>query len=513
MNPETPLAPVGAPGRRVPLRLKSLIVYGALILATAGVSVFVLQQRVYLLGQFDALQAAYDAETQIREVDLTILHTVQAQVLGMETLGIDQDSPQLRDHLWLLLDFYDNVIARHVEQGSEAVALHVALEAAYDEATGENMAALGDAVRNLRRRIEGRLEESRAHRETLASHFRGRADLVAVVALVLLLMVFSMLGIINALFFTRLTKDLRTLMQRAQGIAGGQREDRIPLTRNDEVGDLVESINRMAEDLEAHDRALEIERRKSFHQEKMAAIGVLAAGIAHEVGNPIAAITGLVEELKDACIDRPCGESEAVVRRLQMILEQADRLKKITREVSAFARPQPNRCELLDLNALIRGACSLMRYDRRWQGIDVQLDLDVNLPAIQGVPDQLMQVVMNLLVNAADALEDVHDRVREIRITTGVDAERGGVLLVVQDDGQGMDDETLRHALEAFYTTKEVGRGTGLGLSLCHSIVTGHEGGEILLESTPGVGTAVRIFLPLGGCPIQVDENMGRHDA
>lgn len=183
---------------------------------------------------------------------------------------------------------------------------------------------------------------------------------------------------------------------------------------------------------------------------------------------------------------------------MKMVLEQVNRLKKITREVSAFARPQHSTRELLDLNSLIRDTCSLMCYDRRWRGIDLQFDLDSNLPAVEGVPDQLMQVVMNLLVNAVDALEDVRGYTPEIRISTAIDTARNGVLLVVRDNGHGMDEETLQHAMEAFFTTKDVGKGTGLGLSLCHSIITAHEGGEIQIESAPGAGTAVRIFLPLG---------------
>lgn len=484
------------PQRRTSLRRKSLIVYGALILVAVGVAVFVFHQRAYLLRQFDRLQDAYTAETRLYKIDMTILNTVQAQVLGIESLGVKLDSPLMRDHLQLLREFFNNVIVRHVEQGPEVAILQIALQKAHEETTPENIAALKNAIRGLQRMIVGRLEDSQSHRLALADHFRNRADMVSLVALGLLLLGFAVLGIINALFFTRLTRDVRVLTQRALQVADGRRKERIPVTRNDEVGDLVEAINRMADDLNERDRALEIERQKSFHREKMVAIGVLAAGITHEIGNPITAITGLVEELRDTCVSYQCDEE--CMERIGMVLEQANRLKKITREVSEFARPQHSTRELLDLNSLIQGTCSLMRYDRRWRGIDLQFDLDSNLPAVEGVPDQLMQVAMNLLVNAVDALEDVQGRTPEIRISTGVDTARNGVLLVIRDNGHGMDEETQRHALEAFFTTKDVGKGTGLGLSLCHSIITAHEGGEIQIESEPGVGTTIKIFLSLG---------------
>ena len=481
------------PQRRTSLRRKSLIVYGALILVAVGVAVFVFHQRVYLLGQFDRLQDAYTAETRLYKIDMTILNTVQAQVLGIESLGVKLDSPLMHDHLELLRNFFDNVIVRHVEQGPEVAILQIALQRAHDETTPENIAALKNAIRGLQRMIVGRLEDSQAHRLALADHFRSRADTVALGALGLLMLGFVGLGVINALFFTRLTRDVQVLTQRALQVADGRRKEHIPVTRDDEVGDLIEAINRMADDLKERDRALEVERQKSFHQEKMAAIGVLAAGIAHEIGNPIAAITGLVEDLREGCVRYKCDE-----RCMETVLEQTNRLRKITREVSEFARPQHSMRELLDLNSLIQSTCNLMRYDKRWRGIELQLDLDSDLSAVEGVPDQLMQVVMNLLVNAVDALEGIEGRTPRIRVSTSVDTARNGVLLVIRDNGHGMSEETQRRATEAFFTTKDVGKGTGLGLSLCHSIIAAHEGGEMQIESVLGTGTAVRIFLPLG---------------
>ena len=494
------------PQRRASLRRKSLIVYGALILGTIGVAVFVFHQRMYLLGQFDRLQDAYTVETRLYKIDMTILNTIQAQVLGIESLGVELESTLMYDHLQLLREFFNNVIVRHVEQGPEVAALQTALQKAHEETTPESMAALKDAIKGLQKMIVGRLEESQAHRLMLATGFRNRADMVSLVALGMLLFGFAVLGIINALFFTRLTRDVQALTQRALQVAGGQSRERIPITRNDEVGDLIEAINRMADDLKERDRALEIERQKSFHREKMVAIGVLAAGIAHEIGNPIAAITGLVEELQDGCIGHRCDEGC-----MKTVLEQVSRLKKITREVSEFARPQHSTRELLDLNSMIHSTCNLMRYDKRWRGVDLKVDLDSNLPAVEGVPDQLMQVIMNLLVNAVDALEDVQGRTPQIRISTSVDTARNGVLLVIRDNGHGMDKETQQRAMEAFFTTKDVGKGTGLGLSLCHSIIAMHKGGEIQIESEPGVGTVIRIFLPLGGEGDQIGQQ-ARHD-
>ncbi|HHJ14524.1 MAG TPA: GHKL domain-containing protein, partial [Gammaproteobacteria bacterium] len=252
----------------------------------------------------------------------------------------------------------------------------------------------------------------------------------------------------------------------------------------------------LSETLRTQERELEIERQKNFHQEKMAAIGTLAAGIAHEVGNPIAAIEALVRNIQREAAEGGCPYlSQEAACKLDMILEHAERLGKTTREISGFARQHPtNEPELLDLNSLIRNTCRLMRFDSRWKNIDLQLRLDNGLPAIRGIGDQLTQVIMNLLVNAADAIEEAGAPCSVIAILTY--PQEQGVCIEVRDSGCGMDASTLEHAQETFFTTKAAGKGTGLGLSLCRSIVEAH-GGDIEIESTPGEGTRVKVCLPL----------------
>jgi signal transduction histidine kinase len=124
----------------------------------------------------------------------------------------------------------------------------------------------------------------------------------------------------------------------------------------------------------------------------------------------------------------------------------------------------------------------------------LRLELDHYLPAIHGVADQLTQVIMNLLINAMDALEPVTDRQAAIVISTRV--EGGRVCMTVEDNGPGMEKDVAERAFDAFFTTKPAGKGTGLGLSLCYSIMQNH-GGSIEIESTPGKGTRVQVFFPI----------------
>lgn len=256
-------------------------------------------------------------------------------------------------------------------------------------------------------------------------------------------------------------------------------------------------------------KELETTRQQYFHQEKMAALGQLAAGILHEVGNPIAAIAGAAAALQDLAVGAgygsqvDCPFDGALGRNIELIDQQTARLANITREIADFASPRPRERELLDLNGLLQSTARLMSYDRRFRDIDLALELDRSLPAIMGVADQLTQVFMNLLINAMDACTQVPERAS--RITIRSLHAGNAVQVVVADNGCGMSEEVAAHAREPFYTTKPVGKGTGLGLSLCDTIAHAH-GGLLEIESGPDLGTRVTLTLPIGDQPAESDQ-------
>lgn len=244
-------------------------------------------------------------------------------------------------------------------------------------------------------------------------------------------------------------------------------------------------------------RALEMkqetERMRFFHQTKMAEVGMLAAGIIHEVGNPIAAIQGLIDDLKRRSQEKEMSWDEQSKINLELIQEQARRLSGITRDISDYVRYRPGEEGLYDINGVVRSVARLVRYDSRWKYIDLSLDLDSSVPALRGVEDQITQVLMNLLVNAADAVQGNEPGQRLVEICTRLSGNN--VILTVKDNGHGLDEETLAHAFDSFYTTKPEGKGTGLGLSLCRSIVAEHNG-LITVESIAGAGALFRIVFP-----------------
>ncbi len=244
---------------------------------------------------------------------------------------------------------------------------------------------------------------------------------------------------------------------------------------------------------------LERTRQQYYHQEKMAAIGQLAAGILHEVGNPIAAIAGAAHDMRSS--SRTIGSqgeeddelTSVVNRNLLMIEEHTERLAKITRDIADFASPRTRKRELTDINGLIRSTARLLGYDRRFRRMEIKQTLDTQLPAVEAVPDQITQVLMNLIINSLDAAVDNGHQKAVVEVISRI--AHGGIEIEVKDNGSGMDEKTLEHALEPFFTTKEPGRGTGLGLSLCNSIISSHSG-TLMVHSQPGKGTSVIIYLP-----------------
>jgi signal transduction histidine kinase len=235
-------------------------------------------------------------------------------------------------------------------------------------------------------------------------------------------------------------------------------------------------------------RGKEAEVRR-FHEgmlqaEKMAAVGQLAAGLAHELNTPLGSIAGYAEELQ--AIVR--GGGERVERYAGVIRSQTERCKGITQSLLDFARKGEVRLRTVDLREPLREAIAYLRFRRTQPGIVVETGLEP-VPAVRADPGRLLQVFLSVLVNAVDAMEGGG------RLIVRAREADGRALVEVSDSGCGISEENLKKVFEPFFTTKEPGRGTGLGLSLSYGIVT-RLGGTIELESRVGRGTTVRISLP-----------------
>jgi signal transduction histidine kinase len=296
-------------------------------------------------------------------------------------------------------------------------------------------------------------------------------------------------------FFRSLAFDIDRVRDRAVAIVSGYRAQPLEHQRSDEVGALMDAINKMQQELRQREAEIEVARMQHFHKEKMAAVGSLAAAIAHEINNPMSAIVGVAQAMEEQCDTHGCQQFRDNCHP-DMILEQAKRVMQITRRISEFAIPQSPDPELLDINGLLRNTCNFVAFDRRFRLIELATDLDSNLPAVVGTADHLVQVAMNLLINAADSLEGQSRPAPRIVVRTR--QKETSMLIEFIDNGAGIAPENLELVFEEHFTTKEPGRGSGLGLAVCRSLIR-EAGGDILIASRLMEGTTVTVRLPIPG--------------
>jgi PAS domain S-box-containing protein len=231
-------------------------------------------------------------------------------------------------------------------------------------------------------------------------------------------------------------------------------------------------------------------RAKLVHAEKMAAVGQLVSGVAHEVNNPLTAILGFTDLLMENS-EIP----ESARRDLRVILQEAQRTKQIVQNLLSFARQMPPQRQLVQLNSILQRTVHLRSYDFISHGIDVVEHLDPALPDVMGDSHQLQQVFLNILNNAYDAVREGEHPPHPARIEINSKQGGGFVEISFSDNGVGITDP--ERIFDPFFTTKDVGHGTGLGLSICYGIVREH-GGEILCHNNPdSKGATFIVRLPV----------------
>ncbi len=235
------------------------------------------------------------------------------------------------------------------------------------------------------------------------------------------------------------------------------------------------------------------QREALMQREKLAAMGELLAGVAHELNNPLSVVMG------HAALLRRASGGGAPGGRAEKIEKAAERCARIVKNFLALARQHPPERSRVWLNQVVEEAVELLAYQLRVDDMAVSLDLGDDLPDLWADPHQLHQVVINLVSNAHDAMRE-ESSPRGLTLATRYDRGRRRVILRVADTGRGMTPEVQARIFEPFFTTKPPGQGTGLGLPLCQGIVEGH-GGSIQVESQPGEGTAFLVELPVEAAP------------
>jgi two-component system NtrC family sensor kinase len=341
-----------------------------------------------------------------------------------------------------------------------------------------------------------------------------RMNVITIAAFSLGFIIFASLCV--SFFVHRLVYvPLRDLETGAERLASGNLEQPIPVRSGDEFGQLAASFNAMTaalgnsqvelrewgrtleQKVEKRTQELRIAEAETARSEKLASVGLLAAGIAHELNNPLTGILTFATLLRKKM---PDGSADA--EDLDLVIRETKRCATIIRRLLDFAREKAPEKKFADLNQIIEDTVQIIERPASFRDIEITTDLDRNLPPVWLDADLIKQVIMNMLVNAQHAIKDAGSiTVRTRRCPAPKSPEPGMpsvpmVEMAIIDTGCGIPAQNLKRVFDPFFTSKEVGKGTGLGLSVSHGIVKAH-GGAIEVESKVGEGSTFSVYLPI----------------
>lgn len=339
-------------------------------------------------------------------------------------------------------------------------------------------------------------------------------------AMIIILLVMAITIALTFGLVNKIIRPLEKLAIASKKIAEGDLTIDIDIGSPDEIGLLASSFDTMIKSLvdsraeiEGYNRTLEekiIERTKELENaqtlliqtEKMAAVGQLSAGVAHELNNPLGGILGYAQYTLEKMNKKPFADNtdrdfEGYKKHLRDIETQARRCKTIVRNLLKFSRSSA-KIDLsdIDINGVIRETLSLIEHQMSMHKINLAIDLEEEIPIMQGNAGMLQQVFTNMIINSLHAMGEDGNLLINSRYSPGVGEFAGAVEISFADDGSGIPAEIQKNIFEPFFTTKAIGQGTGLGLSVSYGIIKDH-GGEIRVESVEGCGTTFTIILPL----------------
>jgi len=406
-RPSAPSAPVAAAARGLAL---PRTLRGKGLLAMAAALVYALAAALYLTSLRGGLQADVEALDRLHKYERA-LAKAEVAVSGA-SLEVQEATfaPMLTEltsvrAIALAVEGAQRALEGLVEHNPGAErsvrAVRRAQEALEAQPVRANWIDLRDALRRVQEEVAIERDRTALQRQSVAEGYQSQFDAVTRRSFVLMLAGVAAFAALVIVFFTRMTRDIARLQVRASEIVRGERRPPLAVTRDDELGQLTQAVNAMADDLDARARQLLLEQQRSAHQEKMATLGALAASVAHEVNNPLMTITLVAQEL--AATDGGLSADDTG-QRARVLLSEVHRLANVTRQISAVAASRDGEQHWLDLNALLRPTLQFFRYDKRYRGIEFSLALDPQLPAARAAADPVELIVLRLLNEVAGAL-------------------------------------------------------------------------------------------------------------
>ena len=355
-------------------------------------------------------------------------------------------------------------------------------------------------------RIRTSLEEA----EAFLTSKRTRTMIFTLISVAILVLILTR-------FFSReVNQPIQRLVRAMSEAEKGKLDVAVPIKTKDELGLLADHFNQMLsrisqfneeltrrienatrelaqrnEELRLANESLFQAQRQLVQSEKLSALGQVAATMAHEIGTPLNSISGYIQLM----LTEGTG-SEVVTKRLKIIESQLDRLAQTVRNLLQSTRQPVPKLQALDINHLLETIITLILPGVSMRGVQLVRQLHTSLPPASGDPRLLQQVFLNLMTNALDAMDQEGILMIATSLQNGTPPEGDFIEVVVVDNGKGMSEEVKRKALEPFFTTKEPGKGAGLGLAICEEIIRSHHG-KLKIASQEGGGSSIHVFLPV----------------
>ena len=432
---------------------------------------------------------------QLRDVEDTL--AAYRRQLEYHVEGVSRIADSQRE--WQTLRRIEAGLAtvKGIHQGVDWMLDDFRVDCRLDDELDSLQSLAAELPSHLHARLQGFADEVRGQYRALIVGMWVSSIVAAVLSALFLL-----------LFYRWVVLPLRVLLEGSRRVAGGEFNHRIRLESRDEMAELAEAMNGMTSRFQAIrddlDRQVQERTKQVVRSEQLASVGFLAAGVAHEINNPLASIALCAESLESRTLellDLSNPDHVVIGNYLRMIQTEAFRCKEITEKLLDFSRAGEVRRQNTDLNELVQAVIDILGHLGKYQR--KHIDFQAVAPVIAAVNSQeIKQVLLNLLTNALDCIDE--DGTVQITAT----ANDGQAELTVIDNGCGMEPEVLEHVFEPFFTRRKAGQGTGLGLSISYRIIADH-GGHIEAHSDgPGRGATFRVRLPLA---LENKETAHRH--
>lgn len=471
----------------------------ALLLVALGVEVSVSVEGIHV--EVRRVMEEHREEAFSRD----ILHEMTMFKGRMESLGGSRPSNEQRESFRAFMAEAERCL-RELESGpigdDPSREEHIESEArllgalrddieSLQRAIDTNAPELADLVEVARRHAQVLNEEMREESRNTGTAMREEARRVRLAVLATTAVALAVLALMSWMFWRSVVKPVQALRAGVKRISGGDLGHRVAVQSRDEVGELAREFNRMSDELHGMRTGLEQrveERTREFvRAARLAGLGTMAAGIAHEINNPLASIASCAEGLERR-LAKGAVDGEAQREYLRIIAKEAYRAHEITSRLLDFARAENGARVSFGAEELMRELRVLLEHRLRSRQLELDVQIETDLPRLSGNPSEMKQVLLNLIHNAIDASPQGG---RVMVRWTHVGAE---VRLEVEDQGPGIPAELRERIFDPFFTTKEPGQGTGLGLAIVHRIVTAHSG-RIEVQDT-GHGALFRVQLP-----------------